>query len=154
MAQSLSVKRRRTLRIAEAEDNDNDTDWNAKVEELYLAMNMDAVVALKLPDTAAQRSVHKEALKFIAEYQAANFVRRQNFHHGVAPPSAAVLAELRPQSMASQPPATAQRSGIQRTARRLLRRFRADWGLALGRLHIREPMAADTLRGKAGQFCL
>ena len=139
-------------------------DW---VRDKYLEMQLDDVIRIELPETAADHRICTAARKFIAQRRTVAFVEQANSEKGVAPTARETAVELirccdeldehmaHPglrRSLAEEHPK------IQTSRRRIRRwsqKFRADWGLGFGSLRSRDPMPEAQLVDKAGlRSCL
>ena len=125
----------------QAEEED-DSEWVARVERMYIDADLAHIIAMDMPDRPEEHRLRAEALGWIAKYNAAMYVERQNVGLGVAPPTSAVLDAF----------ANAGGSIAEMTARgrrKWMQRFRNNWGLSFGSLPSRQEMPTEELHAKA-----
>ena len=115
----------------------------ALIEQSFLELSAEQVAAFHLPDTPAETKLRADALKFLAEWRAVDWVCRQNEQIGVAPASSAVASVYRQHCVETNVPNAPQEmerrifnAEISHAGGRSLRawalRFRKRWGLQFG----------------------
>jgi hypothetical protein len=106
------------------------------IEEWYLKAPLDQLVKCEAPDSASEKCCRDKAVKWVAQYRAANYVLETN-RTGVAPSSRSVSEQY----VRHHPPCVdefgervALLPGSSRGQRKWMQRFRARWQMRLGRL--------------------
>ena len=137
-------------------------DLGYMIRDKCLAMPLDSLLRLELPESEKDAAVRETALKFIAEQKTLQYIYDTNESKGVAPSSFDAAAEYIRQcdNMGS----TTSNPGLRRalenghakpqSSKRCIRKwsqtFRCNWGLGFGSLRTRNPIPEAELLEKAG----
>jgi hypothetical protein len=143
-----------------------DEDLGQMVRDMFLAMLLESVVRIEVPETALDVTIRNAALKFIAEHITSKFIEYANEKKGVAPSSHDAAAEYMRQCdiLGMQTSSSSLRKALDnsyvdpRTSKRRVRKwsqeFRGSWGLGFGALRSRNPLPQEDIMEKAGSFLL
>lgn len=104
------------------------------------------------PVTRKEKQNLRRAEEFLLDRRLHNWVEDMNLHKGIAPMSSVVLRQKR--GFAAERPATCNRlvCGKRKSQLQWLRRWRARWGISLGRVSPRDTLPIDACQRKAGHL--
>jgi hypothetical protein len=123
-------------------EGEDDSGWLARAEPVYTEAELTQIAAVEMSDRSEEHRLRAEALSWIAKYNAAVYVERQNVALGVAPPTSAVL-----DAFADAGSSLAEMTA--RCRRKWIQRFRNNWGLSFGSLPSRQEMPTEEMNAKA-----
>jgi hypothetical protein len=126
-------------------------DLRTLVEDLYLQIDLEDLVSLMDTESPLDAAAMRAAQRRVLEWRLFTWTQGLNYDKGVAPCTAALLDRL--EECRSSLPGVARpisRGGVTESrARRWATRWRRFWGGRHGRLRLREPITAATMRSKA-----
>lgn len=129
-----------------------------QLEEWYMAIKDEDVLAFHFPTNPKQKRVKIAADKFIAEMEVVDWVKDLNLRRGVAPSSASMASKFvdrmtnngQSEAMESLRHAVSEGgNGAGRKARRWSQRFRKRFQIGFGSLKVREEMPEADVHDKA-----
>ena len=131
-----------------------DEEIGRAVEDLYLEVDMDELMALSDRETSTDAKAMKEASRVYEEWRLAMWVERLNLQRGLAPPTALVLERY--EANRSQAPEAARPPyrGVpaEAAARMWARRWRLWWGGRHGSIPARDEVPLEEKRHKVATF--
>jgi hypothetical protein len=128
----------------------DDEELERMVEDLFLAADVEQLGRLVDLDDPEDSSVATEALKYLEEWRAVEFVRDANSRLGVAPSTEDILRQLEanrlqiPESLRPVSKGTA----AQAKARMWAKRWRERWGGCYGKLRLRDDTPVAEMQEK------
>jgi hypothetical protein len=133
-------------------------DWKAVIEEWYMAVKSEDVLAFHFPTSPKQQRVKMAADKFLAEMAVVDWVKDLNLRQGVAPASASLALNFidrktnsgQSESMKALRYSVSEGGNVAgRTARKWSLRFRKRFHIGFGTLKVREEMPEAEVHDKA-----
>ena len=114
------------------------------IQSLFLAFDLADLLAMYDDEHSAWARARQFSRKFLAEFQAWDWVKAQNVRQGVAPTGAEVFEKY----TAAEGKHTGERAS-RRTVRKWAARWHARWGVRRGRLRATDQIDVDGLKAKA-----
>lgn len=127
------------------------------ISQWFLDADLEEMLSVFTPETKEEVAIRTEAVKFVAERRAVEWVAAQNFHFGRAPGALSLVsnfsAQLRAFGVESpfrlDPPRAGRGPKLGRTARKWCQKMRVRWGLHRRTLAEVDPMTQEEVVSKA-----
>ena len=128
----------------------NDEELERMVEDLFLAADVEQLGRLVDLDEPEDSSVATEALKYLEEWRAVEFVRDANSRLGVAPSTEDILRKLEANRLQIPESLRPVSKGIatEAKARMWAKRWRERWGGCYGKLRLRDDTPVAEMQEK------